>query len=50
MGAGRALTNESPSVAFIGITIACIIISQVQPQRRSVASNPPRSKLHAVRA
>ena len=29
MGAGRALNNESPSAAFIGISLACVIISQV---------------------
>lgn len=29
MGRGGALTNESPAVAFFGISIACILISQV---------------------
>merc|ERR1712166_671527 len=28
MGKGGALTNESPKIAFYGISIACIIISQ----------------------
>lgn len=28
MGRGGALTNESPAVAFFGISIACILISQ----------------------
>jgi len=41
MGAGRALTNESPSVAFIGITIACIIISQALAYATSLADHWP---------
>lgn len=28
MGKGQALSNTSPSIAFFGITIACVIISQ----------------------
>jgi len=41
MGAGRALNNESPSAAFIGISLACVIISQALAYLTSVAGEWP---------
>lgn len=41
MGRGAALSNESPSVAFLGITVACVIISQALAYFASLSGEWP---------